>query len=232
MVWPGLQKIELFRAMEHETATLCNARMLDAFLFESANLFTELGRGMPPTTGVPTDAVSSSSNSSSSSAPADAVSSSSCDNTAVRGPMTTMLQPTPDVVRKLENMGFYVGRRLVERHTRHRNLNLDNNHAVMKYLCKDFWQLAFMHVASKLMTNHRGIFVVDDDNFQWLSAIGPVEGCDSKEAALRYLIFPCGVLRGALYSLGVAAVVNGQVDQLPKVRFNVQCNPMVSRDSL
>ena len=68
-------------------------------------------------------------------------------------------------VRKLENMGFYVGRRLVERHTRNWHLNLDNNHAVMKYLCKEFWQLAFMNAASKLRTNHRGIFVVGDDRF-------------------------------------------------------------------
>jgi hypothetical protein len=200
------------------TAALCNARMLDAFLFESANLFTELGRSAPSiiTGGSPDPASSSSSTTTS----------------ATRAPLPPSLHPQPDVVRKLENMGFYVGRRLVERHTRHRNLNLDNNYAVMKYLCKDFWQLAFMHVASKLQTNHRGIFVVDDDSFQWLSAIGPVEGCDSKEAALKYLIFPCGVLRGALYSLGVAAVVNGKVEQLPKVQFNVQCNPMVNRDSL
>lgn len=218
---------------------LCSARLLEAFLFESTNLFTEMGNSSSknsPDSAPALDSSSATLPSPSSPSPAPASdgpsnsSLSSKSNGETKEPDTIerhLMHPQPDVVRKLENMGFYVGQRLVEQHTRHRNLNLDNNHAVMKYLCKDFWQLAFMHTASQLRTNHRGIFVVDDDSFQWLSAIGPVEGCDCKEAALKYLIFPCGVLRGALYSLGVIAVVNGQIDQLPKVRFNVQCNPMV-----
>ena len=146
----------------HAMPALCNAHMLDAFLFETANLFTELGAAVP---------------SDGSNAPPEPAQSASADHGAsvARSPLSPSLHPQPDTVRKLENMGFYVGRRLVERHTRNRNLNLDNNHAVMKYLCKEFWQLAFMNAASKLRTNHRGIFVFDDDRFRWLSAVGPVE---------------------------------------------------------
>ena len=137
-------------------------------------------------------------------------------------------QPPPDVLRKLENMGFCVGRRLIERQTRDDPpKRLENNMSIMRYICKDFWPLAFDHGASRLRTNHRGIFVIEDATFRFIEAIGPMEGINDKDAILKYLFYPCGLLRGALASLGVACIVDANVDALPVVQFHVQVAPMM-----
>ena len=53
-------------------------------------------------------------------------------------------------------------------------------------------------------------------------AVWAIIEVDSKEAALKYLIFPCGVLRGALYSLGVTAVVNDEKTAKGPLQRSVQ----------
>lgn len=135
--------------------------------------------------------------------------------------------PAPEVVRKLENMGFCVGKRLMERHTWEAKPRLENIMSIMKFICKDFWTLAFRHTASRLQTNHRGVFVIEDYSFQMVQGIGPVQNADANVQAAKYLCFPCGLLRGALSCLGVSCIVNVKVDQLPLVKFNVQCNPLL-----
>jgi len=201
---------------------LVSSNLMTNFLFASVHLFTEAAlekeaqRIQASSAASPPTPTSETSATTASTAPAAAITN-----------MATA-QPPPDVLRKLENMGFCVGRRLIERQTRDDPpKRLENNMSIMRYICKDFWPLAFDHGASRLRTNHRGIFVIEDATFRFIEAIGPMEGINDKDAILKYLFYPCGLLRGALASLGVACIVDANVDALPVVQFHVQVAPMM-----
>ena len=73
----------------------------------------------------------------------------------------------------------------------------------------------------KLQTNHKGVFVLSDNKFKWLERYSS-DDMTSKQAATRLLHFPCGILRGALANLGIAAIVNADFNTLPAVTFNVR----------
>ena len=74
----------------------------------------------------------------------------------------------------------------------------------------------------KLQTNHRGVFVLKDNNFKWLSRFGGADDDASKAAAQRLLNFPSGMLRGALANLGICASVSADFTQLPACAFNIR----------
>lgn len=193
--------------------------LMHHFLFASVHMFTEAEQNNNTTTTTMSNDNEQKTNTTSTSISSTSISINS--NPAIT-------KPSPDVVRKLENMGFCVGRRLIERQTRDDPpKRLENNMSIMRYICKDFWPLAFDHPASRLRTNHRGIFVIEDASFKLVEAIGPLEGVDAKDAVKKYLVYPCGLLRGALASLGVNCMVDASVESLPIVQFNVQCSPMV-----
>ena len=48
-----------------------------------------------------------------------------------------------------------------------------NKHGLelVKFLCKDFWSEIFNKQIDKLQTNHRGVFVLKDYNFGWLTKV-------------------------------------------------------------
>ena len=73
----------------------------------------------------------------------------------------------------------------------------------------------------KLQTNHRGVFVLKDFQFRWLSRVS----CADLEAKAAYeeklLKYACGVSRGALANLGLDAAVTANA-QAPACSFSVQ----------
>ena len=77
----------------------------------------------------------------------------------------------------------------------------------VKFLCKEFWMEVFRKQIDKLQTNHRGIFVLKDHELRWLKRF-PSEDERARVAAIKMLAFPCGLIRGALSNLGIAAVVS------------------------
>jgi len=77
----------------------------------------------------------------------------------------------------------------------------------VKFLCKEFWTEVFRKQIDKLQTNHRGIFVLKDNELRWLRRF-PTEDERSRVAAIKMLAFPCGLIRGALSNLGISAVVS------------------------
>jgi len=77
----------------------------------------------------------------------------------------------------------------------------------VKFLCKEFWMSLFRKQVDKLQTNHRGIFVLKDNELKWLKRF-PSEDERARVAAIKMLAFPCGLIRGALSNLGIAAVVS------------------------
>ena len=80
--------------------------------------------------------------------------------------------------------------------------------------------LSFTQI-DKLQTNHRGVFVLSDFRFKWLDRYAyddPV----SKQAAANMLLFPCGLIRGALANLGLAAIVTADITTLPMCTFIIR----------
>lgn len=146
--------------------------------------------------------------------------------------------------RCIEAIGFQVGQQLVERYTKERP-RFSDHLEVIKFICKDFWVELFKKQIDNLKTNHRGVFVLQDNRFRWLTRIsantpplpgeqgsldaapapeGAAEGGALKAAAAagQYLYFPCGLIRGALTNLGVPCSVSADVAALPACSFTVR----------
>lgn len=141
--------------------------------------------------------------------------------------------------RRIEAIGFQVGLQLAERYTKERP-RFGDHLEVIKFICKDFWAEIFKKQVDNLKTNHRGVFVLQDNRFRWLTHISldspPASALDeipvetsitnntviSARAAGQYLYFPCGLIRGALSNLGVPCDVSAEVASLPACSFIVR----------
>lgn len=64
--------------------------------------------------------------------------------------------------------------------------------------------------------------MLQDLSFRWARFIsgGPTE--DSRALALKYMLIPCGLIRGALGAWGLDVIVNVDVSALPKAVFHVR----------
>ena len=92
---------------------------------------------------------------------------------------------------------------------------------IVKFICKDFWEAVFHKKIDKLQTNHRGVFVLSDYSFKWLEKYAS-DDMAAKQAAVRLLFLPCGIVRGALANLGYSSIVNADFNTLPSCTFNVR----------
>ncbi|KAL2887205.1 Trafficking protein particle complex subunit 6B [Ceratocystis lukuohia] len=125
------------------------------------------------------------------------------------------------VFYRLESLGYRVGQGLVERFSKDRprfNDTLD----VIKFLCKDLWMLAFRKQIDNLKTNHRGVYVLTDNNFRPLSRMSAEAGGQAVLRAQPFLWFPCGIVRGALAAMGIDATVSADTSELPTAIFQVK----------
>ncbi|CAO0789579.1 unnamed protein product [Mucor circinelloides] len=123
---------------------------------------------------------------------------------------------------KLETLGYAVGQRLVERFTKDRPRFVDTLD-VVKFICKDLWTIMFKKQIDNLKTNHRGVYVLQDNGFRWFMRMSTdVGGADSAKKAMPYVWFPCGIIRGALASLGVPTVVVAETSNLPQCTFQIK----------
>jgi len=113
---------------------------------------------------------------------------------------------------KLEQMGYLTGQSLAERLTQDRSRFTDNLD-VIKFVCKDFWSTIFKKQVDNLKTNHKGTYVLTDNNFKWFSKMSSNKGPeDFKKEVLPYLNFPCGIIRGVLSNLGINCTVLADVN--------------------
>lgn len=113
----------------------------------------------------------------------------------------------------LDAMGVQVGHQLAERYTTDRARFADSLE-VIKFICKEFWSEVFKKQIDNLKTNrHREIFVLQDNCFRWLRHVAGPSDDTSKamELASLYLAYPCGMIKGALASLGVQCEVSAEV---------------------
>lgn len=124
--------------------------------------------------------------------------------------------------RRLEALGQAVGLRLAEFHAHQREMP-DQDLDIVKFICKEFWESTFRKQIDVLRTNHRGLFVLTDNNFPWLSSVASTSSHAGKPE--EYVVFPCGIICGALTRLGLRCRVTA--DLFPtspgfRCSFNVQ----------
>eukprot|EP00656_Telonema_subtile_P031618 TRINITY_DN3458_c0_g1_i3.p1 TRINITY_DN3458_c0_g1~~TRINITY_DN3458_c0_g1_i3.p1 ORF type:complete len:229 (+),score=47.57 TRINITY_DN3458_c0_g1_i3:507-1193(+) len=118
------------------------------------------------------------------------------------------------------------GLRLADKYALKHEPRLVGDLQVVKWLCKDFWQRSFGKDIDALKTDYQGTFLLCDNSF---SALQPfLAGAYTKEQLLPYLAYPCGLVRGALSSLGVEANVAPELEtledrtvRLPKCSFRI-----------
>uniref|UniRef100_A0A0R3S1K8 Trafficking protein particle complex subunit 6B n=1 Tax=Elaeophora elaphi TaxID=1147741 RepID=A0A0R3S1K8_9BILA len=119
---------------------------------------------------------------------------------------------------RLEGLGYRVGFVLVEKIAKDLPRMVTELER-MKFLCKEFWTAVFGKQVDNLRTNHQGIYVIQDNKFFILANFA--EGKQHMEESAIYLAFPCGIIRGALYNLGITSLVTSSVESVPAVKFHV-----------
>lgn len=133
------------------------------------------------------------------------------------------------VEAKLESIGYRVGQGLVERFSDQVPLTSMLTHLdLVKYICKDIWQLLFNKQIDNLKTNHRGVYVLVDNNFRWFNKMSQSPALQNSRVSKEqihwpYLWFPCGIIRGALANLGtVATVIAESPTGYPSITFQIK----------
>ncbi|KAJ2322850.1 hypothetical protein GGI00_005803 [Coemansia sp. RSA 2681] len=123
---------------------------------------------------------------------------------------------------KLELVGFRIGSRLAERFAPP-NRRLTDTLDIVKFVCKDIWMVLFNRQIDNLKTNHRGIYVLQDNKFKWfLRMSGNNGGAAAARKAQPYIWLPCGIIRGILDSFGVNTVVIAETLGLPQCTFQIK----------
>ncbi|KAF9931979.1 Trafficking protein particle complex subunit 33 [Linnemannia zychae] len=126
------------------------------------------------------------------------------------------------VYYKLEMIGFRVGERLIERISKDR-MRFTDNLDVVKFICKEVWMFLFKKQVDNLKTNHRGVYVLQDNNFRWFNRMAHDQSSvESVKKVTPHLWFPCGILRGILSNLGIASVVVAETSSLPTCTFQIK----------
>jgi len=121
--------------------------------------------------------------------------------------MTLMLEKEPDTAyEKLDAIAFRVGQTLFECHTQ-RGPRLKEHLEIIKFICKQFWDQCFKKHIDNLRTNHKGVYVLQDNAFPMFKFLGR---SPEEIAKCRLLLgFPCGLIRGALAAMGITVAVTG-----------------------
>ncbi|KAI1321337.1 Trafficking protein particle complex subunit 33 [Mortierella claussenii] len=125
------------------------------------------------------------------------------------------------VYYKLEMIGFRVGERLIEKISKDR-MRFTDNLDVVKFVCKEVWMFLFKKQIDNLKTNHRGVYVLQDNNFRWFTRMAHEQASDEAMKRITpYLWYPCGILRGILSNLGIASSVIPESSSLPACIFQI-----------
>lgn len=128
---------------------------------------------------------------------------------------------------RMEALGFDVGQRLIERVAMDVP-RLDGDLEIIKYVCKEFWEAVFKKQVDALKTNHKGLFVLQDNAFRWMRYVAE-SGSLRKGTVDDYALFPGGLVWGALQRLGLRCTVTVDVSRPPKALFSVQVHTSVEQ---
>ena len=133
----------------------------------------------------------------------------------------------------LAAVGYQVGQQLGEVHSREKARFVEQLDCI-KFVCKDLWYKLFKKPVDNLKTNHRGVFVLLDNNFRWTSRLtatsssttttGNGETTSSSMSSIPPPLFAalaCGILQGSLHALGVHCIVSADMQRLPACTFTL-----------
>eukprot|EP00939_MAST-03C_sp_MAST-3C-sp1_P001814 g1814.t1 len=109
-------------------------------------------------------------------------------------------------LRKVEAIGFDVGRRYVE--------------SAIKFVCKDLWKSVHAKTIDKLETDNRGMYILHDDKYQWLWPLLSSDSAECKDEIQAYVTFSCGFVRGAFAGLGWDCEVEAKTSKMPACSFH------------
>lgn len=68
----------------------------------------------------------------------------------------------------------------------------------------------------------KGVFVLTDSKFRPFSRMSMQTSQEATVRAQPHLIFPCGIIRGVLSSLGIKATVQAETSELPAAVFQIK----------
>ncbi|KAJ7505394.1 TRAPP complex subunit trs33 [Mycena galericulata] len=138
------------------------------------------------------------------------------------GRMSSADEAEEAVRSRLEAIGLHVGANFTERLCRDRPLFGETLDAI-KFICKDIWAACWDKQVDNLRTNHRGVYVLQDNSFKPVSRISSWEGrADAIRRAKLYAAMPAGIIRGALSRLGFQTTVSPEITSLPQCTFQVK----------
>ncbi|KAN0055337.1 hypothetical protein ACTA71_008448 [Dictyostelium dimigraforme] len=122
--------------------------------------------------------------------------------------------------KKLDKLGFKVGHRLVERLSLDTALFPELLDAV-KFICKVFWTTVFKKTIDGLKTNHKGVFVLTDQKFQWLQHLSFDSSASNKDCS-EYVQFTAGLIKGAMSNFGFKCIVTFDIQQVSTCVFTIK----------
>ncbi|KAI0307464.1 transport protein particle component [Multifurca ochricompacta] len=122
---------------------------------------------------------------------------------------------------RLEAIGLHVGANITERLCHDRDGFVDTLD-IVKFVCKDIWSTCWDKQVDNLRTNHRGVYVLQDNSFKPITRISSWEGrIDATRRAKHYVAMSAGIIRGALTRLGLHGTVTPEIN-LPQCTFQVK----------
>ncbi|EPQ31542.1 uncharacterized protein PFL1_00875 [Pseudozyma flocculosa PF-1] len=126
------------------------------------------------------------------------------------------------VSARLEAIGFHVGSNLAEHLSRER-ARFSETLDVLKFICKELWTTIWGKQVDNLRTNHRGVYVLQDNAFKPLCAMSTSRGAQETAREVKlFLSYPVGIVRGALAQLDVPSAVVAETSQAPQCTFHVK----------
>ncbi|KAF9219052.1 transport protein particle component [Gyrodon lividus] len=136
---------------------------------------------------------------------------------------TASVDEEDEAVRsRLEAIGLHVGGNFAERLCRDRPLFGDSLDAI-KFVCKELWVSCWDKQVDNLRTNHRGVFVLQDNTFKPIARISSWDGrAEALKRAKLYIVLPAGIIRGALARIGLHGTVTPEITSLPHCTFQIK----------
>ncbi|KAL0565073.1 hypothetical protein V5O48_016959 [Marasmius crinis-equi] len=140
---------------------------------------------------------------------------------STRGKTAGVVDEEEEALRvRLEAIGLHVGANITERDRPLFTETLDT----IKFICKDLWSACWNKQVDNLRTNHRGVYVLQDNAFHTIKHISSWKGrAEAIKRAKVYVAMPAGIIKGALTRLGYQGVtVTPEINSLPQCTFQVK----------
>ncbi|TFY79161.1 hypothetical protein EWM64_g4851 [Hericium alpestre] len=138
---------------------------------------------------------------------------------AAKGPAD---EEEEEVRTRLEAIGLHVGANISERQVASHHKGFSDTLDTIKFICKDLWSTCWDKQVDNLRTNHRGVYVLQDNTFKPIARLSSWDGrADAARRAKLYVAMPAGIIRGTLLRLGIQAVIVPEIN-LPQCTFQVK----------